>query len=57
MSLRPVKRLISSKPTLEGAGVHLCRAFGFGSTSALGVVHVPGAGANARGWNESFNPH
>jgi len=33
MSLRPVKRMIQSKPTLEGAGVHLRRAFGFGSTS------------------------
>ena len=33
MSIRPVKRLIKSKPTLEGAGVHLRRAFGFGSTS------------------------
>jgi len=33
MSLRPVKRLIKSKPTLEGAGVHLRRAFGFGNTS------------------------
>jgi len=33
MSLRPVKRLIQSKPTLEGAGVHLRRAFGFGNTS------------------------
>lgn len=32
MSIRPVKRLIQSKPTLEGAGVHLRRAFGFGST-------------------------
>ncbi|MGH9525154.1 MAG: pirin family protein [Terriglobales bacterium] len=32
MSLRPVKRLIQSKPTLEGAGVHLRRAFGFGNT-------------------------
>lgn len=30
MSIRPVKRLIKSKPTLEGAGVHLRRAFGFG---------------------------
>ncbi len=27
MSLRPVKRLIKPKPTLEGAGVHLRRAF------------------------------
>jgi redox-sensitive bicupin YhaK (pirin superfamily) len=33
MSIRPVKRLIQSKPTLEGAGVHLRRAFGFGNTS------------------------
>src|ERR1017187_10736733 len=33
MSLRPVKRLIKAKPTLEGAGVHLRRAFGFGNTS------------------------
>jgi hypothetical protein len=27
-----LKRLIQSKPTLEGAGVHLRRAFGFGNT-------------------------
>jgi quercetin 2,3-dioxygenase len=33
MSLRPVKRLIEAKPTIEGAGVHLRRAFGFGNTS------------------------
>ena len=33
MSLRPVKRVISAKPTLEGAGVHLRRAFGFGNTT------------------------
>jgi redox-sensitive bicupin YhaK (pirin superfamily) len=33
MSIRPVHRLIKSKPTLEGAGVHLRRAFGFGTTS------------------------
>ena len=33
MSVRPIKRVISSKPTLEGAGVHLRRAFGFGNTS------------------------
>jgi redox-sensitive bicupin YhaK (pirin superfamily) len=32
MSIRPVKRLIQSKPTMEGAGVHLRRAFGFGNT-------------------------
>src|SRR6202041_3389541 len=33
MSIRPVKPLIKSKPTREGAGVHLRRAFGFGNTS------------------------
>jgi hypothetical protein len=33
MSIRPVKRLARAKPTLEGAGVHLRRAFGFGNTS------------------------
>jgi quercetin 2,3-dioxygenase len=32
MSIRPVKRIIQSQPTLEGAGVHLRRAFGFGQT-------------------------
>ena len=32
MSIRPVKRLIRSKPTVEGAGVRLRRAFGFGNT-------------------------
>jgi redox-sensitive bicupin YhaK (pirin superfamily) len=33
MSLRPVKDVRESKPTIEGAGVHLRRAFGFGNTS------------------------
>jgi hypothetical protein len=33
MSLRPIKRLIKAKPTLEGAGVRLRRAFGFGNTT------------------------
>ncbi len=32
MSIRAVKSLIKSQPTLEGAGVHLRRAFGFGKT-------------------------
>src|ERR1043166_7424619 len=32
MSIRPVKKIIQSKPTLEGAGVHLRRALGFGDT-------------------------
>ena len=34
MTTRPVQRLVKSKPTLEGAGVHLRRAFGFGDTAA-----------------------
>jgi quercetin 2,3-dioxygenase len=33
MPIRPVRRLVKSKPTQEGAGVHLHRAFGFGNTS------------------------
>ena len=33
MSIRPIRRLVQAKPTLEGAGVHLRRAFGFGATS------------------------
>jgi quercetin 2,3-dioxygenase len=33
MSLRPIKRLSKAKPTIEGAGVHLRRAFGFGNTT------------------------
>src|SRR4029078_8464277 len=32
MSIRPVKRTAQSVPTLEGAGVKLRRAFGFGHT-------------------------
>ena len=30
MSIRPIKRVIQPRPTLEGAGVHLRRGFGFG---------------------------
>jgi len=33
MSIRPVKRISESTPTIEGAGVKLRRAFGFGTTS------------------------
>lgn len=32
MSLRPVKQIIEAEPKMEGAGVHLHRAFGFGKT-------------------------
>jgi hypothetical protein len=33
MSIRPVRRIVESKPTMEGAGVRLRRAFGFGDTA------------------------
>ena len=33
MSIRPIKRIVESQPTMEGAGVKLRRAFGFGETS------------------------
>ena len=33
MSIRPVKRIVTATPTIEGAGVHLRRAFGFGDTA------------------------
>src|SRR5262249_13893474 len=32
MSLRPIREIIPTKPTIEGAGVKLQRAFGFGKT-------------------------
>jgi len=32
VSIRPVKRVIEATPTIEGAGVRLRRAFGFGNT-------------------------
>jgi len=33
MSIRPVRRISRSTPAIEGAGVHLHRAFGFGATA------------------------
>ncbi len=33
MSIRPVKQIVRSRPTREGAGVNLRRAFGFGNTT------------------------
>ena len=35
MSIRPVKKITQSRPTVEGAGVKLRRAFGFGDTTAF----------------------
>jgi hypothetical protein len=33
VSIRPIKRIIEAQPTMEGAGVRLRRAFGFGNTT------------------------
>src|SRR5207249_10483613 len=33
MSIRPIKRVLQAQPTIEGAGVRLRRAFGFGDTT------------------------
>src|SRR5438270_5436832 len=33
MSIRPIKSISQAKPTMEGAGVHLRRGFGFGEPS------------------------
>jgi hypothetical protein len=33
VSIRPIKHITQSQPAIEGAGVHLHRAFGFGKTS------------------------
>lgn len=35
MSIRPISRAAAGRPTLEGAGVHLSRAFGFGDPAEL----------------------
>ena len=32
MSIRPIKQSSQARPTMEGAGVHLHRVFGFGDT-------------------------
>jgi quercetin 2,3-dioxygenase len=32
VSIRPIKRIVQAQPTIEGAGVRLRRAFGFGET-------------------------
>lgn len=35
MSIRPIKQIRNSQPTIEGAGVHLHRAFGFADPTEL----------------------
>src|SRR5258707_12003155 len=41
MSIRHVKRIVESKPTMEGAGVKLRRAFGFGDTGEFDPFLLP----------------
>ncbi len=35
MSIRPVKKILKAQPTVEGAGVNLRRAIGFGDPSEV----------------------
>ena len=42
MSLRPIRQVSRAMPTLEGAGVHLRRAFGFGDTEDFDPVPAAG---------------
>ena len=41
--MRPVRRPSVSRPTLEGAGVRLRRAFGFGDTSEFDLIREAAA--------------
>ena len=43
MSIRPVKRIVQSQPTMEGAGVRLRRAFAIGAL-ATGTAAAVAAG-------------
>ena len=47
MSIRPVKRIVQSQPTMEGAGVRLRRAFGFGDPGEGEGAHFRAADAAA----------
>ena len=42
MSLRAVKQIIEPKPTIEGAGVKLQRAFGFCKTRGIRSISLAG---------------
>ena len=62
MSIRSVNLLAKSKPTLEGAGVHLRCAFGFGKTSDFHpLAHRYWLGVRSRprpsAWSGHQNPH
>jgi quercetin 2,3-dioxygenase len=61
MMLRPVQSIVQSVPTLEGAGVRLRRAFGFGDTSAYDpfLMLDDFRGESPADWREGFpwHPH
>ena len=40
MSIRPIKLQSGATPTMEGAGVHLHRVFGFGDTDTVSYTHL-----------------
>ena len=42
MKCRKIRKVIKSKPTLEGAGVHLKRAFGFSEVPLMDSFFVTG---------------
>jgi hypothetical protein len=42
MSIRPIKRIVESKPTMEGAGVKLRRAFSLGDTGEFDSFSAAG---------------
>jgi len=52
MSIRPIKRLIRSKPTIEGAGVHLRRAFGFDNTTDFDPFLLKLGQTTEAGWQK-----
>src|SRR5258705_1689226 len=51
MSIRPVKRIVKSTPTMEGAGVKLHRAFGFGDTGEFDPFLLLDDFRNDRPWD------
>lgn len=61
MSIRPVKKQIEARPTMEGAGVHLHRAFGFGNTKDFDpfLLFDDFRGDNPRDYSAGFpwHPH
>src|SRR5690349_11804439 len=61
MSLRAVKQIIEPKPTIEGGGVKLQRAFGFGKTRERDPLRLlynfPNDTANGDAAGFPWHPH